>query len=113
MGSLWGFRCKRCRAEVLARPESGPLMDRRAWTPPVLCCGQALRALEPDQVVLVMPSRRRAARCPRCGYQVRLVVHPAGPLVCMVCQTNFVILEGTPDRTGRTTAAVTPTADAW
>ena len=113
MGSLWGFRCKRCRAEVLARPEPGPFMNRTAWTPPVLCCGQTLRALEPDQVVLVVPSRRRAARCPRCGYQVRLVVHPAGSLVCMVCQTDFVILGGTPDRPSRTTAAVTPKADVW
>ncbi len=111
MGSLCGFRCERCRAEVLARPESGPLTDRTAWTPPVLCCGQPLRTLEPDQVLLVTPSRRRALRCPRCGYQVRVVVHPAGSLVCMVCQTDLVLIEGTPDQTDRASAPVTPTAD--
>jgi DNA-directed RNA polymerase subunit RPC12/RpoP len=112
MSSLSGFRCGRCRAELLARAEPGPSAERKGWTPPVLCCGQPLRALEPDQLVLIMPSRRRAARCPRCGYQIRLVVHPAGSLVCMVCQTDFVILEGTPERPGLTPAEVSPTADA-
>ncbi len=34
-----------------------------------------------------------------------------GSLVCMVCQTDFVILEVTPERTRRTTAEVTPAAD--
>lgn len=37
------------------------------WTRPVLCCGQPLQAVELDQSLLAMPSRRRAARSPRCG----------------------------------------------
>jgi hypothetical protein len=111
MGSLRGFRCERCRAELLARPEPRPLTDRRAWTPPVLCCGKPLRALDPEQILSVTPTRRRGACCPRCGYQVRVVVHPAGSLVCMVCQTDLVIPGDTPDRNDRATTAVTPTAD--
>jgi hypothetical protein len=111
MGSLRGFRCERCRAELLARSEPRPLMDRRAWTPPVLCCGRPLRALDPEQILLFTPSRHRGACCPRCGFQVRVVVHPAGSLVCMVCQTDLVILASTPDRNDRVTTAVTPAAD--
>ncbi len=111
MGSLWGFRCERCRAEVVARPEPGPLTDRRAWTPPILCCGQPLSAIDPDQLPLFMPSRRRGARCPRCGYQVGIVVHFSAPLVCMVCQADFVMIRGRVDRDDRATTPVMPTSD--
>jgi DNA-directed RNA polymerase subunit RPC12/RpoP len=110
MSSLWGFRCDICRAEFLVKAGPGLPSDRTGWSPPVLCCGRPLRRLEVDQVLLVMPSQRRAARCPRCGYQVRLVVHPAGSLVCLACQTDLLLLEGTPDRTDRASAPVTPTA---
>ncbi len=93
MGSVRGFRCQRCCAEVLAAdPER---VGRPGWAPPVLCCGEPLRPLAPDQVltgILVGAlARGRLARCPRCGYRVRLVVHPAGPLVCLICQKEFEI----------------------
>lgn len=96
MGSVRGFRCAVCRAEVLtALTPAGPA-PRVEWTPPILCCGQPLRALEPELVAPPTGSQRRVARCPRCGFEVRIIVHPAGPLVCMLCQTEFAISGGNP-----------------
>ena len=111
MGSIRGFRCGLCRAEVLATAEPAGLIGRTEWTPPVLCCGQPLRALEPDQVLSTLLTHRRVARCPRCGYKVRLIVHPAGSLVCMLCQTDFVIIGGNPDRDDEAVAAIAPVPD--
>ncbi len=95
MGSVRAFRCQRCRAEVLTSAEAPGLNGRPDWTPPVLCCGEPLQPLAPDQFLagLLVGSlaRGRVARCPRCGYQVRLVVHPASTLMCMICQKPFEI----------------------
>jgi hypothetical protein len=96
MGGLWGFRCDICRAEFLVKPGPGLLSGRTGWSPPVLCCNQPLRRLEVDQALPSTPTRRRLARCARCGYQVSLIVHPAGSLVCAVCQTDFLIVGGNP-----------------
>src|SRR3974390_1315110 len=98
MGSIQGFRCGECRAELLATPVPTNLNGRSGWTPPVLCCGQPLRPLDMGHVLSAPMISRRAARCPRCGYHVRLIVQPMGSLVCMVCQTDFVVLGDTPDR---------------
>ena len=89
MGSVRGYRCASCRGEVLAASVPGRQTGRPSWTPPVLCCGHALRPLDADQVLPAMLTRGRIARCPRCGYQVRVVVHPVSPLVCMLCQLEF------------------------
>lgn len=113
MASIRGFRCGLCRAEVLASREPASLMGRTDWTPPVLCCGQPLRSLEPDQVLSTMLTRRRVARCPRCGYKVRLVVHPAGSLVCMPCQMEFVVIGGNPDQDDQVTTRVARARDGW
>ena len=96
MESIRGFRCRVCRAELLAPAELGGFAGRSGGAPPVLCCGQPLRPLETDRNLAGLLTRRHVACCPRCGYKVRVVAHPAGPLVCMVCQTNFVIVGGTP-----------------
>ena len=93
MSSIQGFRCAHCRAEFLTTLEPGTF-NRPGSTPPVLCCGQPLRLLDTGQVLSVPPVPRRIACCPRCGYQMRLVIQPTEPLVCMVCQTDFVILGG-------------------
>ncbi|MBI4198985.1 MAG: hypothetical protein HY535_00730 [Chloroflexi bacterium] len=108
MASIRGFRCAQCRAEVLATAEPAALIGRSAWTPPLLCCGQPLKSLEADQVLSVLPTRRRVARCPRCGYKVRLVVHPAGSLVCMPCQTDFLIIGGNPDQDDQAAEEIAP-----
>lgn len=96
MGGVREFRCQVCRAELLATAELGGFAGRTGGAPPVLCCGQPLRPLEPDQILAGLLTRRHVACCPRCGYKVRVIIHPAGPLVCMVCQTDFVIVGGTP-----------------
>ena len=96
MRSIRGFRCGVCRAEVLAFRAPAALPPRAEWSPPILCCGQPLRPIEPDQIPLPTGTRGRLARCPRCGSQVHLIVHPAGPLVCMLCQTEFAIGNGHP-----------------
>ena len=85
-----GFRCGQCRAEVLVT--SGPAngLDRRRWSPPVLCCGKPLRQLDTSEVVSPLFARRRAC-CPQCGYQLLIVVHPAEGFVCQVCQKDFAI----------------------
>ena len=93
MGSIQEFRCRVCRAEILATAELGSFAGWTGGAPPVLCCG---RPLEPDQILAGLLTGRRVACCPRCGYKVRVIIHPAGPLVCMVCQTDFVIVGGTP-----------------
>ncbi len=79
------YRCGQCRAEVLAMPGL-----RVGWSPPVLCCGQPLRLLEPglDRLVAIRP--RQKARCPRCGYEVHLLAQPVTPLICMVCQVSLL-----------------------
>ncbi len=91
MSSLRGFRCQQCRAEVLA---SGPAACTD-WTPPILCCGAPLHPLSPDQILaeilLGVLAHGRVARCPRCGYRIRVVVHPARRLVCRSCHTNLTI----------------------
>lgn len=95
MSSLQGFRCRRCRTEVLAKP---PLRyrDRDAtdWAPPVLCCGLWLSRLPPDQLLpdqtlLEKLPARRQALCQRCGYSVQIVVRPDWPLVCAVCREEL------------------------
>jgi hypothetical protein len=98
MGSIQGFRCGQCRAELLATLGSPTLNGRLGWTPPVLCCGQPLRLLDTGQVLSAPMLLRRIAHCPRCRYLVRLVVQPMSPLVCVVCQTDFVTLGMRPDR---------------
>ena len=110
MGSVRGFRCQRCHAEILATdPERA---GRPGWTPPVLCCGEPLRPLAVDQVMAGLPvgafRRGRLARCPRCGYRVRVVVHPAGLLACLICQKEFEIVAheaGTREETEATVAS--------
>jgi len=86
MGSIRGFRCGQCRGEVLAAAKRNDPLDRREWTPPLLCCGQLLQSLDVDQILFAIPPPRRTARCPRCGYAVQVVVHPAGGLTCLSCQ---------------------------
>ena len=104
MSSIQGFRCEQCRAELLAPPVTTNLDGRPGWTPPVLCCGRPLRLLDTGQVLSATLLSRRLARCPRCGYQVRLIVQPMSPLVCRVCQTDFVIPGEPPGRTERRVA---------
>jgi DNA-directed RNA polymerase subunit RPC12/RpoP len=113
MGKILGFRCKQCRAELLAMPEPGGVNPRTGWTPPVLCCERPLRALEPDQILPSMLTLPGVARCPRCGYSVRLIVHPAASLVCMPCRKDFVIFGGNADQGDQAKAPVAPTPDVW
>ncbi len=115
MGSLRGFRCRRCRGELLASAESAGRSGRPEWTPPILCCGESLRPLAPDQILAELLvgvlARGRVARCPRCEYQVRLVVHPAGALMCGICQKPFEIITR---QTGwRDGLRVTASEDGW
>jgi hypothetical protein len=93
MGSIRGFRCRRCQAEVLATSTRAGVVDRTEWTPPVLCCGQPLRPLETGQVLAAKLPRRRIVHCARCGFEVGIIVHPVRPLVCAVCQAEFVGIE--------------------
>jgi hypothetical protein len=86
MGSIRGFRCGQCRGEVLATAKWADPLDRREWTPPLLCCGQLLQPLDVGQILFAIPPPRRKARCPRCGYAVQVVVHPARGLTCLNCQ---------------------------
>ena len=86
MGSIRGFRCGQCRGEVLATAKWTDPLDRRKWTPPLLCCGQLLQPLDVAQILVAIPPPRCTARCPRCGYAVQVVVHPAGGLTCLSCQ---------------------------
>ncbi len=103
MSSVRGFRCQRCRAELLAAAEVPGQASLPEWTPPILCCGGTLCPLPPDQMLAELLvgalARGRVARCPRCGYRVRLVVHPAGTLVCMICQREFEL--GAPEANTR------------
>jgi len=98
MARMRGFRCGRCGAEILAASQPSSHAERRDWSPPILCCGQPLRSVEPDQVLPVQTSHRRILRCPRCDFQVQLIVHPADSLVCMLCQTEFVATQVNRDR---------------
>lgn len=93
MGSIRGFRCRRCQAEVLATSTRAGVVDRTEWTPPVLCCGQPLRPLETGQVLSAKLPRRRTVHCPRCGFEVCIIVHPVRPLVCAICQAEFAVSE--------------------
>jgi DNA-directed RNA polymerase subunit RPC12/RpoP len=93
MGSVRGYRCTRCRGELAVAGESGVPAGRPSWTPPVLCCGAPLHPLDADQVLPAMLTRGRIARCPRCGYQVRVIVHTTSPPVCMLCQMEFVMTD--------------------
>ncbi len=108
MGSIRGFRCGQCRAELLATRGPAAYTGKPEWSPPLLCCGQPLQGMDPDQVLSVIPIRRRVARCPRCEYQVRLIVHPARSLVCMSCQTDLIVIIQTPVRSDRLMASVEP-----
>lgn len=96
MGRIRGFRCGRCRAEVLATSGPPDSADRAAWSPPVLCCGEALRPLETSQIASILLARRRLVCCPQCGYQLHVIVHPAETLVCQICQKAFTVTSGTP-----------------
>jgi hypothetical protein len=89
MGGIRGFRCNQCHAELITGRSPGGAQIAADRSPPILCCGHPLRALRPDEVVAAMPVRRQVAQCPRCGYVVDLVVHPPGPLVCVLCQIEF------------------------
>jgi DNA-directed RNA polymerase subunit RPC12/RpoP len=93
MGSVRGYRCASCRGELVVAAEAGARADRPNWTPPVLCCGAPLHPLDADQVVPAILTRGRVARCPRCGYQVRVIVHTTSPPVCVLCQMEFVTTE--------------------
>jgi len=108
MSSIQGFRCGQCRAELLARPVATNLNIKSGWTPPVLCCGQPLRLLDTGHVLSAPSLPCRIACCPRCGYQVRLVVQPLRPLACLICQTDFVTLGGNPDRSEPSVMLVAP-----
>jgi DNA-directed RNA polymerase subunit RPC12/RpoP len=113
MGSIRGFRCEQCRTELLAAPDPARREHREEWVPRISCCGQPLKRLPPDQLASADLLPRRAARCPRCGYEVGLVVRPAGSLVCMVCRTDFVIGEGHPDRDDQDTPLMDQTPPDW
>ena len=93
MGSIRGFRCEHCHAEVLATASHAAVMGGAEWTPPVLCCSQSLRPLETGQVLSAWLPRRRLARCTRCGFEVCIIVHPVRPLVCAICQAEFAVSE--------------------
>lgn len=108
MGSIRGFRCAQCRAEILAPVRPGRVASEAAWTPPVLCCGSPLRLVDSGEGSLASLPQRRFGRCPRCGYEFRVVLHSAGAFVCTLCQTDFVI--SNPQREGQATTAMrTPT----
>lgn len=87
MSRLQGFRCPRCRLELLVR-RPAQLDDASAagWTPPLVCCGLPLRPLPLDHVPALPRRSRRDARCPGCGYSVQIIVRPAGPLLCAACR---------------------------
>lgn len=89
MASLQGFRCRHCRMEILARPPERSQDRAAGWTPPVACCGGPLQRLPSEQVLADLLFRRLRANCPRCEYEVQLIVPPVGPLHCLLCQQAF------------------------
>ena len=108
MASIRGYRCSHCRAEVVA-PASPP--HPAVTSPTLLCCGQPVRPVETGQVVAASLPRHRVARCPRCGFEVRVVVRPEGPLVCRGCGRELAIREGVPGKDHRTNAPAEPMRD--
>lgn len=93
MGSVVGFRCRRCRAELVTPAAPAHPADRTGIFPAVLCCGQPVRPVETGQVLSVILPTRRLARCPACGVQVRIIVRPAGPLRCHSCGREMIVRE--------------------
>jgi DNA-directed RNA polymerase subunit RPC12/RpoP len=92
MGSLQAYRCKRCRTEVVAATRSAGHPASGPRSPQLLCCGEPLKSLAIDSVQGGEIPKRRFARCPRCGYRVQLVMQPLGPLVCLPCQMEMIVL---------------------
>ncbi len=88
-----GFRCRRCRAELLARPPEW-VRDAKDWTPPVLCCGLLLLRIPPEQVLSAWVPRGRHVCCPVCGISVQLVVKPHWPLRCATCRRALEVPAG-------------------
>jgi len=94
MGSMRGFRCEWCHAEVLATSRHAAVNGGAEWILPVRCCGQTLRPLETGQVLSAKLPRRRTAHCSRCGFEVCIIVHPVRALFCTICQAEFSVGEG-------------------
>lgn len=91
MAEIRAFYCGRCRAEVVAKSRPLASMNPTRWTPPVLCCGEPLRALETGDVGSLLLAHQRVACCPQCGLQLNVVVHPAAAFFCQVCQRGLII----------------------
>ncbi len=91
-----GFLCGQCQAELVAAPDPVNLDGRLGWTPPVLCCGQALRLRDTGEGSALLMIPGSVARCPRCGYQVRVVVQSESSLICMPCQTEMIVISENP-----------------
>lgn len=109
MASIRGFRCSHCRAELVA-PASPP--HSAPSSPKLLCCGQPVRPVETGQVVAARLPRHRVARCPRCDFEVRVVVRPEGPLVCRGCGRELTIREAVPGKEDRITAPAAHVPDS-
>ncbi len=90
MGSVQGFRCGQCRAEIPATTRSGAPYWSVGPDRPVLCCGTPMRPLQLGQLPSLPLPRRRLLRCLRCGYSVWVIVQPVGALVCAGCQAECV-----------------------
>lgn len=101
MGSIQGFRCRRCRGEIVASADPDHPLDRAVGPPQVLCCGRPVRPVETAQVLSTSLPSRRIARCPGCGFQVRVIVRPEGPMLCRLCGREMITRERVPEREDR------------
>jgi hypothetical protein len=95
--------------ELLARLPERIRHAAADWTPPITCCGNLLQRLPSEQILgTQLPGRRRAS-CPRCGAEVQFIVHPDGPLLCLLCQREFVLRPA--ERPGMVAAPAAPRAE--
>lgn len=97
MGNIQGFRCTRCRGEMVTSAGPEHSLDRAVSPPQVLCCGRPLRPVETAQVLSTSLPSRRIAHCPGCGFQVRVIVRPESPLLCRLCGRDMIIREHVPE----------------
>ncbi len=97
MKNLQVYRCEACRSQILVKRVPPGSIGQKKWAPPILCCGQMLHGQERDGVPPFPEISPDVAGCPQCGYQVYVLVHPSRPLMCWVCQTEFVPIAENPD----------------
>jgi hypothetical protein len=90
VGSIRGFRCRWCEAEVLIQSRQPGISGRVEWATPIICCGELLQPLETGHVLSAWLPRRRLARCDWCGVEVYIVMQPERALVCTLCRADLV-----------------------